>query len=968
MRLSRAMALVAATVAGLSAARAGDPDQVWKTIESEHFVIHYHEPLGPVARRLASLAERAHRTLTSAMRSRPTERTHVILRDDTDSPNGFASVVPRNEITLFVTAPSGFNQLMDHDDWLYGLFAHEYAHIVHLETISGLPAIYNKIFGKTWSPNQAQPRWMVEGLATYQETAKTSGGRARLTLFDTDLRMATLGGNDRGLDQISSGARLWPHGNAPYLYGSHFLEYVLDRYGEDKLASLISDYGSNPVPWSLNQTFDRATGKTVVEHDRGWRDYLRSRAALQVEAVERAGRREGDRLTFSGEVNFFPRYRRDRDAIVWLRADRKSADTYFELASRRPGADPDPVFYDDALSKFAMAGDGSILYSQVRSHEAAYSFVDLFWYDAAGRRRIRLTTGLRASEPALSADGELAAFVLNRAGQRVLAVMELDGPRRGEKPSYRVVWEGGRYDQAYEPAWSPDGRTIAFSAWRSGGFRDILVCDVASGKTVEITRDRAQDLTPVFSPDGAYLYFTSDRTGIYNVFAYELAAEKLWQVTNVVGAAMEPDVSADGRKMVYQGYVADGYDLYEIDLDPRSFTEAPLYVNARRDPVRVADGEAPVTAERAYRPLESLAPHSFTLQLIANSFGQAITASTGGTDAIGRHSYSLAATAGTEDRNFNVAASYTYRRLWPSISLSLARRAFRRGGFVIDGRNTAYLEEQISGSVSTALPLLRTPKSTGTLSLEWEGRLLRDIGNSFDGFDPNEQVPEFPETDVFAAGVSIRWSLDSSRRYPHTVGPVRGSSWSLASSLDHPVFGSEFRSLSLTYAWHGYQRLPWGETPVLSLRLAGGTRFSDRDRIGRFSLAGPPEQDVIDSVINTARTSSSGYLRGFGRGVIAGNQFHLANLEYRQELVRLERGLSTLPLFLRRLHAALLLDVGNAWSGDFDPADLRMGIGAALRLDAVFGYFAPGSFDLGYARGFGEGGGNEVWFLMTSSI
>lgn len=892
MRLSRAMALVAATVAGLSAARAGDPDQVWKTIESEHFVIHYHEPLGPVARRLASLAERAHRTLTSAMRSRPTERTHVILRDDTDSPNGFASVVPRNEITLFVTAPSGFNQLMDHDDWLYGLFAHEYAHIVHLETISGLPAIYNKIFGKTWSPNQAQPRWMVEGLATYQETAKTSGGRARLTLFDTDLRMATLGGNDRGLDQISSGARLWPHGNAPYLYGSHFLEYVLDRYGEDKLASLISDYGSNPVPWSLNQTFDRATGKTVVEHDRGWRDYLRSRAALQVEAVERAGRREGDRLTFSGEVNFFPRYRRDRDAIVWL----------------------------------------------------------------------------RASEPALSADGELAAFVLNRAGQRVLAVMELDGPRRGEKPSYRVVWEGGRYDQAYEPAWSPDGRTIAFSAWRSGGFRDILVCDVASGKTVEITRDRAQDLTPVFSPDGAYLYFTSDRTGIYNVFAYELAAEKLWQVTNVVGAAMEPDVSADGRKMVYQGYVADGYDLYEIDLDPRSFTEAPLYVNARRDPVRVADGEAPVTAERAYRPLESLAPHSFTLQLIANSFGQAITASTGGTDAIGRHSYSLAATAGTEDRNFNVAASYTYRRLWPSISLSLARRAFRRGGFVIDGRNTAYLEEQISGSVSTALPLLRTPKSTGTLSLEWEGRLLRDIGNSFDGFDPNEQVPEFPETDVFAAGVSIRWSLDSSRRYPHTVGPVRGSSWSLASSLDHPVFGSEFRSLSLTYAWHGYQRLPWGETPVLSLRLAGGTRFSDRDRIGRFSLAGPPEQDVIDSVINTARTSSSGYLRGFGRGVIAGNQFHLANLEYRQELVRLERGLSTLPLFLRRLHAALLLDVGNAWSGDFDPADLRMGIGAALRLDAVFGYFAPGSFDLGYARGFGEGGGNEVWFLMTSSI
>ena len=123
---------------------------------------------------------------------------------------------------------------------------------------------------------------------------------------------------------------------------------------------------------------------------------------------------------------------------------------------------------------------------------------------------------------------------------------------------------------------------------------------------------------------------------------------------------------------------------------------------------------------------------------------------------------------------------------------------------------------------------------------------------------------------------------------------------------------------------------------------------------------------MLDAVINTIRTSSTGYLRGHDR--ISGNQFHLANLEYRQELLRVERGLSTLPIFLRRLHFAALLDVGNAWNDVVDLTELRMGLGASLRLDAVFGYFAPGSFDLGYARGFGEGGGNEYWFLMTSSI
>src|SRR5690606_28089995 len=122
--------------------------------------------------------------------------------------------------------------------------------------------------------------------------------------------------------------------------------------------------------------------------------------------------------------------------------------------------------------------------------------------------------------------------------------------------------------------------------------------------------------------------------------------------------------------------------------------------------------------------------------------------------------------------------------------------------------------------------------------------------------------------------------------------------------------------------WNSYYKL-WGDTPVLSLRVAGGIRFSESTRVGRFSLGGPPDQDVIDAVINTFRVSSTGYLRGFERGTVVGSQFHLANIEYRQELWRLERGLETLPIYLRRLHMAALLDVGNAWE-ELDPTDLRL--------------------------------------------
>jgi hypothetical protein len=961
---SRPLLCVAMILAALSLepspARAGDPELVWRTLESKNFIIHYHEPLGDVARRLASLAERAHRTLVAAMGSRPTERTHVVLRDDTDGSNGFASAVPRNQVTIFVTAPSGFNQLIDHDDWLYGLFAHEYAHIVHLDAVGGLPRIYNKIFGKTWSPNQIQPRWMIEGLATYQEGKRSSGGRTRLTLFDTDLRMAILGGEDRSLDQMSNGARLWPHGSVHYLYGSHLLKYILDTRGDDKLAALSRDYGSNPIPWALNRSMEHATGDTVTALDEEWRDYLRSRAALQVEAVERAGQREGTRLTFSGEVNFFPRYRAD-DRVVWLRSDRYTPGKYVAMSPRAPGAEPRAVLDDDALGKFDLAPDGSALYSQTRTYKAEYSYVDLFWLDAATGRKTQLTRALRASEPALSPDGRRVAFALNHAGRRDLAVMPVEPGAQ-----HQVLWSGERFDQAYEPTWAPDGRSLAFSAWRAGGYRDILILDLETGAVREITHDRAQDLSPVYSPDGRYLYFTSDRTGIYNVFAWEIAARKLWQVTNVVGAALEPDVSADGRRLVYQGYVADGYELYEMALDPRRFTAAPLYVNDRPDPVAIESDEASVTRVRPYRPIETLAPQAYALELVLNSFGQALTATTDGVDAIGRHRYNLAATLNLDSRNFNVAGRYSYSRLWPSLSTSAARRAFRRGGFRIDGRNTAYTEEEISASARVALPLLRTPRSIGNLSLEWDGRLLRDIENSFEGFDPNEEVPRFPETDVFLSGVGLRWGVDNVSGAANAVGPVQGNRWAVSATLDDPILGSAFRTLGLAYDWNSYYKL-WGDTPVLSLRVAGGIRFSESTRVGRFSLGGPPDQDVIDAVINTFRVSSTGYLRGFERGSVVGSQFHLANVEYRQQLWRIERGLETLPIYLRRLHMAALLDVGNAWE-ELDPTDLRLGVGGSLRLEAIFGYFAAGAFDIGYARGVGEGGGNELWFLMTSSL
>jgi tricorn protease-like protein len=149
----------------------------------------------------------------------------------------------------------------------------------------------------------------------------------------------------------------------------------------------------------------------------------------------------------------------------------------------------------------------------------------------------RLSYGVRAHEPDPSPDGRTVVFVSNHRGTRYLQLGEV---QEGEGPSLgkiRSLVPSERTDQAYTPRFSPDGTHVAYSVFRRGGYRDIRYVDVRTGTFEEIAHDRAQDGAPSFSADGKYVLFHSDRTGIPNVYAWEIESKKLFQVTNVIMGA-----------------------------------------------------------------------------------------------------------------------------------------------------------------------------------------------------------------------------------------------------------------------------------------------------------------------------------------------------------------------------------------------------------------------------------------------
>jgi hypothetical protein len=960
-RLALALAAVAVTAAP---ATAGDPDRVWKTLESEHFAISYAGELDEVARRVAVVAERSHQVLAPVFGHWPRGKTHIVIVDDNDGANGFAQVLPRNQVTLYASAPTPSSVLADHDDWLYLLFAHEYTHILHLDSIGGLAKLYNGIFGKTWAPNQVMPRWIIEGLATYQESKRSAGGRTRSALFDAFLRVPVLTDDDQRLDEFSGSPLKFPRGNAAYLYGAHFLKFVFDRYGDDTARRMSWASGSATVPFGVNRQLQAAAGQTFDGLYPAWRRHLRDRASLQLEAHERRRPRVGRRLSVVGEYVRNPRYTPDGRELYFTENDGASRDAIRAIpvgGDRRSARD---VVALDRLGTFDLEPDGAIVFEQTQFYRDAYAFQDLMRFDPRDRRTTQLTFEERARDPAVSPDGDWIAYSKNGRATSELWVMDRRSPS-----VRRRLWGGpGRFDQAFLPAWSPDGTRLAWVAWRSGGYRDILVIDVATGAVTAVTDDRALEDNPRWTPDGRHLLFTSDRTGIANVYAHDLADGRLWQVTNSAGNVFELAVSPDGRRLAYVDFVGTGGDLFELDLDPAQWTLARPYVDDRPDSTTIPDDPIDLGPARPYRALESLAPQAWIGQLTLGSFGQAATISTNGSDVAGLHGYSLATTVELERGDVNLGAAYGYGGWRPSVRAAVGRTLARRNSLRLDGTTRPWDEEILSGSVGLGVPLRRADAGAIALGFDYAIDWVRRARIPSTTADPTQPLPGVPRSDFVNAGLGVRLSYGTVRGQLYGLGPTSGADVSIGLRVDHPNLGASQRALTVSWSGRHHWKLPWGDTPVLATRLNGATRVADLSRGGSFGLGGLPIQDPIAAIIDSTRVGSTGYLRGYPVRAVAGNTFTLVNVEYRHQLATIERGASTLPAYVRRLHAAGLADLGVAYDGEPTLDAVKPSLGAALRLDAVVGYYVPATIEVGAARGLVDPGQTDTWVLVTTSL
>ena len=886
------------------------PNADWRTLHTKHFRIHFAPPLEAEARRAAVNAERAYAQLSTELVP-PRGIIDLVVSDDVDYVNGYATPYPSNRIVVYANPPIDASGLRDYEDWNALVVTHELTHIFHLDRTRGIWRVGQAIFGRNplLFPNLYEPRWVLEGLAVYFESRMTGVGRLESGEHLMTARAAALANRIPTLQELAPGTSRFPGGEVIYVYGSLLFDYLSRTRGPQSVRDFVEIGSKTPIPFILTVTSRKAFGMSFQTAWQHWRDSLLRETRPPQEAMP--GWRQ---LTSAGWVALFPRWLGDTTLIYAGDKGRELPGAYSvglsgvetRLGRRNaPGAN-------------VRLPDGGILFSQP-DYTSPYNVRNDLYIERHGEQT-RLTRGARLTTPDVRSDGEIVAVQGQPATTRLVRI-SLDGKRITPitTTSLDVQWS--------EPRWSPDGSRIV--AVRQSRGRSEIVILGADGKLIDaFGATRAINSGPSWSPDGRRVYFSSERTGSPQIYVADVTtfAPTVSRISDASTGLFAPEISPDQKQIASLLFKVDGYHVGVAPLSgiTRYGFADSLRISPRAGCANCVDtvsglpplGAADTSRASKYSAFPTLLPR-YWLPLLVSTTNDGFTygLETSGNDVVGRHAYTLDIEHNNRFSENSAWLSYRYAGFGLPLMDLFASQSYSNGAVFADINgatvNVGDLLEQDRYAALEATFVRPRFRNYSAVSIGPEIERI-SYATAPDTLFPH--LNEFYQTARTFPGILASAGWSNAQRPSLGISPEDGiaASFSARQRWRAGTSGASTRSLVGVTSLYKAFDLPGPAHHVIALRAAGG--ITDDASPNLFSAGGLSGTtfDLFPGYSLGQQRRTFG-VRGYPPSAESGIRAYAATAEYRAPLFTPSRGFRFIPIFVDRASLTFFGETGRAY-------------------------------------------------------
>jgi Tol biopolymer transport system component len=569
------------------------PELQWYTIKGTHVQVHFHEGAERTARVVCKIADEVWGPITSLYEYEP-ETVHFVIKDLDDYSNG-ATYFFDNKIEIWTSA-------LDYDlrgahNWLRNVISHEFTHMVQIQSSMKssrtLPAVFFQVLNYEAERRPdilyGYPNFVVSyPIATLNMPAWFAEGTAQNMRSDFDydnwdshrdmiLRSYALDNNMLTWNEMGEFGKTSLGNESVYNSGFALTRYISQKYGENTLKEISRALGKLGN-FTIDAAFKDVLGKDDNEIYNEWKNYLtdsykKRTADVQTNLVQ------GEQIGKEGFGNFYPVFSQDGKKVLYV--SNKTSD-YFS---------PSGVYLYDLTTKKEeevagnvrstvtwIPGTNKIIYAKIGDDNPNwYNVHDLYVYDIDSKKETRLTFNSRANQPSVSKDGKKITFIFQKDGTTNLGIIDIDGK------NFKQLTAFSNGEQVYNPSFSNDDSYIVFD-YSYHQTRDIAkINSDGSGYQILIGKS-SDDRNSVIDSKGNLIY-SSDETGIFNLYYLDMHSNERKQLTNVIGGAFMPDVNQNGD-ITYAGYTSHGYKIFYLPkTEQGNVNPAKKYVSINSPPL-----------------------------------------------------------------------------------------------------------------------------------------------------------------------------------------------------------------------------------------------------------------------------------------------------------------------------------------------------------------------------------------------